>query len=207
MEKIQDFSERETALLIDRYKFLGLLPCADNELRAIGYWDLVKHQLTTLPASSARAALLYTHDTDACHRRPQFPTPDTDQMLPFKPRAVVPTGSHPVAGGVFPPPPAASALMAMMPPPDCFHGPNVIIDKMMDYFKRMKLPEGPVAEENGKDGDFRLDLGTKMSIEIANGTRKRKVTETESDDEDGDHGTAAPINDIYRQRQQKKIIK
>ena len=36
--QIQEFSEKETALLIDRYKFLGLLPCADNELRAIGYW-------------------------------------------------------------------------------------------------------------------------------------------------------------------------
>lgn len=36
--QIQAFSEKETALLIDRYKFLGLLPCADNELGAIGYW-------------------------------------------------------------------------------------------------------------------------------------------------------------------------
>jgi len=208
MEKIQDFSERETALLIDRYKFLGLLPCSDNELRAIGYWDLVKHQLTSLPAASARQALMAAQDDELGRaRRPQFPQPDPEQMLPFKPRACVPVGSHPVPGGVYPPPPAASVLMAMMPPPECFHGPNVIIDKMIDFFKHVKLPDRPVGEENGKDGDYRLDIGTKMSIEIANGTRKRKITETESDDEEGDHGMAAPANDIYRARQQKKIIK
>ncbi|XP_005107016.1 cleavage stimulation factor subunit 3 [Aplysia californica] len=208
IEKIQEFNEKETALLIDRYKFLGLLPCADNELRAIGYWDLVKHHLVQLPATSAKQALLATQDDESEKaKRPRYPQPDVEQMLPFKPRAVVPTAAHPVPGGVFPPPPAASVLLQVLPPPECFRGPNVIIDKMMEFMMQVKLPERPVGEENGKDGDFRLDAGTRLSIEIASGSRKRKVTETESDDEDMDLNSSAPVNDIYRARQQKKVIK
>ena len=64
---------------------------------------------------------------------------------------------------------------------------------------------GPVGEENGKDGDYRLDAGTKLSIEIATGARKRKMTDNESDDEDTDINMA-PVNDIYRARQQKKVM-
>jgi len=208
MEKIQDFSEKDTALLIDRYKFLGLLPCADNELRAIGYWDLVKHQLVQLPSASAKQVLLATNEEESERaKRPKFPMPDTEQMLPFKPRAVVPTGAHPVPGGVFPPPPAASVLLQSLPPPECFHGPNVRIDKMMEFLLHAKLPDRPVGEENGKDGDFRLDAGTKYSIEIATGQRKRKLADAESDEEDVDETPLAPINDIYRARQQKKVLK
>lgn len=35
--QVQEFEGKETALLIDRYKYLDLLPCSENELRAIGY--------------------------------------------------------------------------------------------------------------------------------------------------------------------------
>ena len=59
--------------------------------------------------------------------------------------------------------------------------------------------------QNGKDGDVRLDAGTRLSIEIASGMRKRKVADVESDDEDTDINLSAPVNDIYRARQQKKI--
>ena len=34
---LQDFEERETALLIDRYKYLDLFPCSQTELRSLGY--------------------------------------------------------------------------------------------------------------------------------------------------------------------------
>ncbi|CAG5134130.1 unnamed protein product [Candidula unifasciata] len=209
IEKIQAFNEKETALLIDRYKFLGLLPCADNELGAIGYWDLVRHHVLQLPSGSAKQALLSKDDSyNDQSKRPTFPAPDVEQMLPFKPRAVVPTGAHPVPGGVFPPPPAASVLLQSLPPPECFRGPHVIIDKFLEFMRHVKLPDRPVGDENGKDGDFRLDPGTKLSIEIASGVRKRKITEHESDDEDMELMVpAAPANDIYRARQQKKIIK
>lgn len=36
-EQVQEFEGKETALLIDRYKYLDLLPCSDSELKAIGY--------------------------------------------------------------------------------------------------------------------------------------------------------------------------
>uniref|UniRef100_A0A0B7AJR0 Suppressor of forked domain-containing protein n=2 Tax=Arion vulgaris TaxID=1028688 RepID=A0A0B7AJR0_9EUPU len=208
IEKIQAFNEKETALLIDRYKFLGLLPCADNELKAIGYWDLVKHHVLQLPTGSAKQAFLAKDDDhNDQSKRPRFPVPDLEQMLPFKPRAVVSIGAHPVPGGVFPPPPAASLLLQTLPPPECFRGPHVIIDKLLDFMRHVKLPDRPMADENGKDGDFRLDAGTKLSIEIASGARKRKITENESDDEESDINLPAPANDIYRARQQKKIIK
>ncbi|KAI8772672.1 cleavage stimulation factor subunit 3-like [Biomphalaria glabrata] len=207
IEKIQAFNEKETALLIDRYKFLGLLPCADNELRAIGYWDLVKHHVLQLPTGTAKQVLLSTDDDDEKAKRPKYPQPDIDQMLPFKPRAVVPTAAHPVPGGVFPPPPAASLLLQSLPPPECFHGPHVIIDKFMELMRHIKLPDKPVGEENGKDGDYRLDPGTRLSLEIASGARKRKITENESDEEDTEISLSAPVNDIYRARQQKKVIK
>jgi hypothetical protein len=43
-----------------------------------------------------------------------------------------------------------------------------------------------------------------MSIDIAMG-RKRKVETTPNEDSDEDSSQAPPANDIYRQRQQKKV--
>ena len=37
IEKVQEFEGKETALLIDRYKYMDLLPCSESELKAIGY--------------------------------------------------------------------------------------------------------------------------------------------------------------------------
>ena len=42
----QEFEGRETALLIDRYKFLDLLPCSATELRSVGYKVAVTAQNT-----------------------------------------------------------------------------------------------------------------------------------------------------------------
>lgn len=75
-------------------------------------------------------------------KQPTFPKPDFAQMLPFKPKAYPRTGSHPVAGGEFPPPPAASALIHILPPPECFHGPFVQVDKFLEHFLNLEIPEG-----------------------------------------------------------------
>lgn len=37
LDSSKEFSRLETALLIDRYRFLDLLPCTDSELRSLGY--------------------------------------------------------------------------------------------------------------------------------------------------------------------------
>jgi hypothetical protein len=50
-----------------------------------------------------------------------------------------------------------------------------------------------------------VDPGTQLSIDIALG-RKRKVEVTQfQEDSDDDGSLVPPTNDIYRQRQQKKV--
>ncbi|XP_076467376.1 cleavage stimulation factor subunit 3-like [Babylonia areolata] len=209
IEKVQEYEGKETALLIDRYKYLDLLPCSDSELRAIGYMDLLRHNVVQLPAALAASSLLQNPIVDEEPeeaKRPRFVKPDFDQMLPFKPRAIVPPGSHPVPGGVFPPPPAAAALLQILPPPQCFAGPHVLMDKFMEHMLNLQLPSGPVGIPNGTDGQYRLDPGTQLSIDLATGNRKRRHTENEESDEEGaDASSTAPVNDIYRARQQKKV--
>lgn len=35
--QLQEFEGKETALLIDRYKYMDLYPCSQMELKALGY--------------------------------------------------------------------------------------------------------------------------------------------------------------------------
>ncbi|KAK2147874.1 hypothetical protein LSH36_533g01063 [Paralvinella palmiformis] len=182
----KEFEGRDTALLIDRYRYLDLLPCTPLELKTIGYTKVV----------------LDGDDFD----RPNFPMPDTSQMLPYKPRPNVVPGSHPVPGGIFPPPPAATELMTKLPPPQCFKGPYVIIDRFIEHMSRLRIPDVSeiVKVENGI-GSRCVDEGTKLSFDIAAG-RKRKL-ENNDDSDDEDSNKAPPTHDIYRSRQQKKVIK
>ena len=62
---------------------------------------------------------------------------------------------------------------------------------------------GPIGIPNGTDGQYRMDPGTHFSMDIAAGSKKRRHTDNdESDEEDN---SSAPVNDIYRSRQQKKV--
>ena len=36
--QVQEFEGKDTALLIDRYKYLDLFPCSQSELKALGYY-------------------------------------------------------------------------------------------------------------------------------------------------------------------------
>lgn len=36
--QVQEFEDKDTALLIDRYKYLDLYPCTTSELKAVGYF-------------------------------------------------------------------------------------------------------------------------------------------------------------------------
>jgi cleavage stimulation factor subunit 3 len=44
-------------------------------------------------------------------------------------------------GGDFPFPPAVADLCQMMPPPNAFHGPFVIVDRLMEVFAKVQLPD------------------------------------------------------------------
>ncbi|XP_052243901.1 cleavage stimulation factor subunit 3-like isoform X2 [Dreissena polymorpha] len=200
IEKIQEFGGKETALLIDRYKYADLFPCSQSELKALGYHDLIRKQVVQMPSS--RVAKIVMEEEES-KKRPEYPKPDLNQWLPFKPKILVPKDAHIVPGGVFPPPDAAASLMAMMPPPECFHGPFVKMDMFLEHFKQLEIPDAPIIE-NGFDGPIKYDAGTLLSLEYASG-RKRRITENEgSDEEDSNMGPAPPVNDIYRSRQQKR---
>ena len=66
--------------------------------------------------------------------------PDTSQMVPFKPKFKWIVGEHRLPGGGFPLPPAAEVLCQSIPPPDSFQGPFVIVDRLMESFINMRLP-------------------------------------------------------------------
>ncbi|KAF5400475.1 hypothetical protein PHET_05982 [Paragonimus heterotremus] len=102
-------------------------------------------------------------------QRPAYPQPDVSQMLPFKPKAYPRTGSHPVAGGEFPPPPTASALLRLLPPPECFHGPFVEVDKFLEHFLELEIPDDYMDVVNAESEDLSnsIDPGTALSIELA----------------------------------------
>lgn len=191
LESIKEVSRLESALLIDRYRFLDLLPCSDSELKSLGYRELARFQL----AGSARGydelfgGLMGGHGSvpsaltagvgiggglgdgsgSSGDKRPSYPQPDVSQMLPFKPKAYPRTGSHPVAGGEFPPPPTASALIRLLPPPECFHGPFVEVDKFLEHFLELDIPEDYMGIVNAESEELSnsIDAGTALSIELA----------------------------------------
>ncbi|KAI0232191.1 Cleavage stimulation factor subunit 3 [Lamellibrachia satsuma] len=198
----KEFEGKETALLIDRYRYFDLMPCSSTELKALGYKD-ISGKYSVGPTLSESDESLPKDNSKP--KQPKYPMPDISQMLPFKPRIVVPTGAHPIPGGVFPPPPAASELMTKLPPPDCFVGPFVQIDKFVEHLKYLTLTSDTQRSENGTERV--IDPGTAFSIDIAMG-RKRKIHQmatTTNDDSDDDDNVVPPANDLYRSRQQKKV--
>ncbi|GAB6030297.1 Cleavage stimulation factor subunit 3 [Chamberlinius hualienensis] len=195
IERLQEFEGRETALLVDRYKYLDLYPCTQQELRSIGFKDLSS-------STSIQSSVLVKKEPNSAEEaelRPRFPKPDLAQMIPFKPRQICPPGAHPVAGGVFPVPPAASHLLSLLPPPTNFRGPFVHVDGLLEHFRKTKLPNlAPTPAENGVDRNSKY---------FSNFTeRKRPHPEgNEDSDEENSNLTAPPTFDIYRSRQQKKV--
>lgn len=77
-------------------------------------------------------------------------------MIPYKPKATTFPGEHPLAGGTFPQPPALAALCSQLPPPNCFRGPFVGIDMLIDIFNRIQLPEGELLLMKIKIANFLL---------------------------------------------------
>uniref|UniRef100_UPI00358F54D8 cleavage stimulation factor subunit 3 isoform X2 n=1 Tax=Myxine glutinosa TaxID=7769 RepID=UPI00358F54D8 len=205
-----EFGGCETALLVDRYIFMDLLPCSPAELAALGYREVgrTKGRLVPDPITISPA---HAHTSRDEGKKPEYPKPNTRQMVPFQPRHMTPPGMHPIPGGVFPVPGAAISLLKLLPPPICFHGPFVHVDKLLELFRDCKLPqleravelitasheaELAAAIERGEDGRPRADIG-----ELGPRLGKRGFR-VESEDED--RGVLPPSADIYRVRQQKK---
>ncbi|KAK3887799.1 hypothetical protein Pmani_024674 [Petrolisthes manimaculis] len=200
LQKLQEFEGKDTAQLVDRYKFMDLYPCTPAELKAIGYRDISTHAMIINPNIPRGLSI---HDS----QEPTFVRPDFSQMIPFKPKAKYIPGEHPVRGGAFPPPPAVSNLLSLLPPPNCFRGPFVKLEALVDLFMRLNLPEEAGGQWSASGGhDVRLfELSKSVHWVVdPSGDRKRKlIMADDSDDEDGNKPVLT--SDIYRARQQRKM--
>ena len=148
------------ALLIDRFRFLDLLPCQPSELKSMGFKDYVKPttnsftslctQLTISNEASADSGTKKDKDspytphatfTDFSTRHKKT-LPRTNQMLPFKPKVGPMDAVYPVPGGTFPPPPMLAELLSKLPPPDSFKGPYIVIDKLISFIRGINITDG-----------------------------------------------------------------
>uniref|UniRef100_A0A8C1DWY4 Cleavage stimulation factor subunit 3 n=1 Tax=Cyprinus carpio carpio TaxID=630221 RepID=A0A8C1DWY4_CYPCA len=201
-----EYEGKETALLVDRYKFMDLYPCSPCELKALGYKDVSRAKYAAMMPEA-----VVTPSTpalkDEADRKPEYPKPDTSQMIPFQPRHLAPPGLHPVPGGVFPVPPTAVILMKLLPPPSCFSGPFVQVDELMESLRRCVLPEtvdAAVEMITGKQFEMSSEgNGPVENHAVANKSLKRP--NADSDEEEDKGSIAPPIHDIYRVRQQKRV--
>lgn len=136
LENLKEYEGKETAQLIDRYKYLDLFPCTQPELKSVGY-----HEINSISTGQK----VVQQNVEEEESQKVLPRPDFAQMIPFKPKANSYNGEHPMGGGIFPQPPALAALCATLPPPVCFRGPFVSVDKLIDVFNQIKI-----------DGEFSL---------------------------------------------------
>ncbi|KAF7987512.1 hypothetical protein HCN44_003274 [Aphidius gifuensis] len=204
LEKIKEFEGKETAQLVDRYKFIDLYPCSPIELRSIGYIEvsnLGRNNPGVLPCQQVTEEVVVT-----------LPKPDISQMIPFKPKVNPLPGEHPVPGGAFPLPPTAAQLCTILPPPDCFRGPFVHVDTLIDVFGRIQLPDHapqPIADNGCDTKLFDLAKSVHWIVDESNDgssiVGKRKRTRVGGEDSEDEDLPPPPANDIYRQRQQKRV--
>ncbi|KAF6206641.1 hypothetical protein GE061_017877 [Apolygus lucorum] len=204
--KIAEFEGKETAQLVDRYRFLDLYPCSMAELKSIGYNEVTNRTTNLKNSIHSNPGFLADGLIDEEGAQRLIPRPDVSQMIPFKPKLNAYPGEHPVPGGAFPMPPAVGHLCSLLPPPTCFHGPFVAIDRLMDVFSKITLPDSPPVPQGDNGLDTRLfDLAKSVHWVVdsdeALAAKRRKLGE-DSDDEES---MAPPINDIYRLRQQKRV--
>ncbi|CAF2143536.1 unnamed protein product [Rotaria magnacalcarata] len=207
--ELNELEGRETLLLVDRYKFLNLLPCSNDELKLLGYKDVSNINLSSTSTSLLTngsvvngTALL---EQAAKDRRAILPRPDIKHLMPFRPTRNPLPGSHSTSGGVFPLPDTALYLVKVLPPSRNFEGPFVIIDELMERVARLNIPDNFDPVRVSVQGELIRDLD---SSNANNSQQSRKMGLADSDDEEqqpqlnaGDRSTM----DIYRQRQQKRV--
>ncbi|VDN53119.1 unnamed protein product [Dracunculus medinensis] len=225
----EQYSDMQTVLLIDRYKFLNLVPCTNDQLKLMGY--SVRRQNNTRNANVAQGPSVVMGGGVSLEIS-GYPRPDTDQMIPFKPKLNTAASYHPVPGGVFPPPVPAAQLMQMLPPPWSFNGPFVSIDLLMESLLKFNQSGSTIPSvdvnvkiENGiMFGTHRIEdikkefyqllatttdpnvvlSSSEYQQQITLNARKRRVA-GDSDSEDETSPNAAAIcRDIYKRRMNLK---
>jgi len=204
-----DTDHKYTCNIIDRYRFMNLLPLTRVQLKSIGYVDTFRKDTQLLSNLSKRSGKQMSAFSSASIKLNGFfdsdnlARPDFSQMVPFKPKVNYRPGEFMVPGGVFPMPPTAAELNQKLPPPYCFKGPFVKIDKLCEMFDRIRLPDLPVSSGTDANSVHLFDLA--KSVQWIGGEDKKRKSHSRLDDSDDDSSISAPTNDIYRMRQQKKI--
>lgn len=207
LENLQEYEGKETAQLVDRYKFLDLYPCTSIELKSIGYTEtngIISGKAVTVPQTE-------TVDEQVVN----LPRPDFSQMIPFKPKSNAFPGEHPLDGGTFPQPQALASLCSQLPPPISFRGPFVSVDLLCDIFNRIQLPDAQPVPLGDHSGDIRLFDFAKSVHWIVDdstysgeaGLKRRRMLPGGDDSDDDTQTLAPPANDVYRLRQQKRFSK
>jgi cleavage stimulation factor subunit 3 len=230
LNQLKEFEGKETAQIVDRYKFLDLFPCTTSELRSIGYTEVLS------VSSQSAKMLLPMAPEEVSHEEEEeekIVRPDFSQMIPFKPKPDAYPGEHPVPGGTFPMPPAVAYVNTLLPPPTYFHGPFVAVDKLMEIFHRLQLPdrvppptgEGvdpsvfdiakaanwnpEIHEDNTVTRDQQNNRGGRRAFKRKGGNgpddKRQTGNAVNHESEDDESSSAPPVNDIYRYRQQKRV--
>ncbi|XP_063711012.1 cleavage stimulation factor subunit 3-like [Symsagittifera roscoffensis] len=210
------FEGREAKMLIDRYKFLDLVPVSEAQLKAMQYQTALPHlqkkfkNIAPLTSAAAFVTSGGLYGDEISSRSQLYPLPDTTQMIPFKPNRSSAAESLIVPGGDFPIPPAAASILRKLPPPNCFQGPFVILDEFMKQMLELELPEASGSEVRGQVGLKRaLIMEEEDSDDDEGGMRRRSGAFGSRLPSGGatkypNVAQNPPVNDIYRQRQQMK---
>ncbi|XP_037525305.1 cleavage stimulation factor subunit 3 [Rhipicephalus sanguineus] len=86
IEKLKEFEGKETALLVDRYRFMDLYPCSPQELKSLGYRDVTRLPVVVSSAPASKREV--REESVADQQNLVYPRPDTGQMIPFKPKQI-----------------------------------------------------------------------------------------------------------------------
>ncbi|KHJ45231.1 suppressor of forked protein [Trichuris suis] len=138
----RQFGEMPTALLVDRYRFMDLMPAPEDDLRMLGYPELI--------------AMSRSYETNGMDNdkggTSAVVQPDLTHLIPFKPRRICRGFFHPVPGGDFPPPPSTTRILSMIPPPRCFDGPFVKVDELLAKLQNFDLSTSSGESEAAEKG-------------------------------------------------------
>eukprot|EP01135_Chromosphaera_perkinsii_P006186 Nk52_evm3s442 gene=Nk52_evmTU3s442 len=206
--------------LLSRYSYGDLYPCSVAELRSIGYVLKGEKESEMVTEKNARSTDVPTAKTS------KFVRPNFRQLVPYKiesASSLVSSGTPNTYQGIIVPD-SVALVMRRLPPPQCFQGPYAPLDNLLVMIKQMVLPathprvRGGRLGNVGKGGNtsgqsYRNEQSSgsysndKSNNEGSGGRRgaKRNFAETEGPSKPVNTVDAAPVKDIFRQRQSKRM--